>query len=162
MRRSLLGIGDVHPWPTPLPRRIKIFIAGFYGTVTDALPEGRLREMHAFKHLDLRYSKFGESKAPGAQTVGSVLSSGTPPTYERQDQGDRWMPARGGNVVLYDCTVDADLPVALDNASLILVASDVRGFGHVLWAEMAVRPAALGQTRPGLLSIFGGLVVTKD
>jgi hypothetical protein len=118
--------------------------------------------MMVIEHLDLRYVPAPESRSSDLQTIGSLLASKSPPEDEREQEfGEGRLGAHGGNVLIWDCTVDADIPVALDDAAVVLVASDVRGFGHVSWAEIAVRRAALGGTRTALLSMFGGpLVVT--
>jgi hypothetical protein len=160
MRKGWHGLTDERPWPPPLPPRNRLNLRGFGPTALDAPQEGSLTTIGILEHADLRYVPSPGSKASGLQTVRSLLTAKSPPddAVERECQG---LGAHGGNVLVRDCTVDADMPVSLDNGSLILIASDVRGFGHVSWAEVAIRRAALGGTRTALLSMFGGPLIVS-
>jgi hypothetical protein len=103
--------------------------------------------MMLFEHLDLRYVAAFGPKTAGLQTIRSLLASKSPPADEReQEQGEGRLGAHGGNVLIRDCTVDADIPIAVDDAALILVASDIRGFGHVSWAEIGFDTLTYGDT----------------
>jgi len=115
-----------------------------------------------FEHLDMRLAPVAHAGMETTQTVGSLLTAKVAPVDEHeQEEGKNRLAAHDGDILIRDCTVDADMPVALDNAALILISSDVRGFGRVTWAEIAVRRSALGGTRTALLSVFDGPLIVS-
>jgi hypothetical protein len=150
------------PWQAPRSHRIRVNIDGIEPRRVGAPKDGSSTPMMTVEHLDLRYAPSLRRETAGLQTIRSLLATKSPPTDEREEeQGLHRLGAHDGNILIRDCTVDADLPVALDNASLFLVDSYVRGYGHISWAEIAVRRAAIGVTRTALLSMFGGPLIVS-
>jgi hypothetical protein len=160
MRFSRYGLNDDRPWPPPLPPRFRLNVSGLGATRADAPTEDASTTVQRTEGVDLRYVPDPNSPAVGGPTIRSILESRSPPP-EAGDEPLRGLGVRGGNHVVRNCTIDANMPVTVTNGSLILVASDVRSFGHVSWAEIARRPAAHGRLETSLLSMFDGPLVVS-
>lgn len=103
-------------------------------------PSGSFR---AAEHVDIRLAPRARERARGLPTIRGVFAEQVPPAAD-PPEGSPGVGARGIPMILRDCTIDADLPVALEDGSLLVIDSDVRGFGYVAWSEIAIRRSALG------------------
>ena len=148
--------------PSPHVRRPKVYFAGADPRRVGVRTEGFSTPLLTFEHLDLRCAATLREASKRMQTIGALLGAGLPPAdeAERGSPSDR-LSAHDGAILIRDCIVDADIPLALDNATLVLIASDVRGFGHVPWAEFGMRRAAVGRTRTALVSTFRGPLIVS-